>query len=397
MTCSSSTTSSPAAIPIGGDPTKVSRPGVARVDIDDDGAGCRKEWSNNTIRAPSVVAKGNSKSGLIYMFENLPGPQSGADPWYWTAVNVRTGKVAWRQRAGYGGLYNNHYAGLALSKPPRRQADALRRRRRRDHGAARRRLAREPQPIRLRGVPNDGASRSPHPRTRDRHPRGAVRSRPRRRPSWRRRSPRVSPARTPPTASRSSPARCRATAPPSWPCASTSTRSSRCGTFVARRARPLGRLGAHGQEARPGLHLHQAPRAARRAGELPRRRELPLVRRQGQRHRLGRRVSPVCRQPDWRPDLRVRRVVLPEDGGPTKVVVRNTGRSAAGAFGVNVARWDFVKGATVAGLPAGAQATVGVSLGRCKPGDTITVTLDPAGEVEEADEADNATTVACPA
>lgn len=110
-----------------------------------------------------------------------------------------------------------------------------------------------------------------------------------------------------------------------------------------------------------------------------------------------RRVSPVCRQPDWRPDLQVLRVVPPPDAGPTKVVIRNAGRGAAGAFGVNVARSEFVKGVTFAGLPAGTQATVSVSLGRCKPGESITVTLDPAGAVEEADEADNIATVACPA
>lgn len=110
-----------------------------------------------------------------------------------------------------------------------------------------------------------------------------------------------------------------------------------------------------------------------------------------------RRVSPVCRQPDWRPDLTVRRIVLPPDGGSTKVVIRNTGRGAAGAFAINVARSEFVKGVTVAGLPAGTQATVGVSLGRCRPGESITVTLDPAEAVEEADEADNTTTLACPA
>jgi hypothetical protein len=110
-----------------------------------------------------------------------------------------------------------------------------------------------------------------------------------------------------------------------------------------------------------------------------------------------RRLSPVCRQADWRPDLHVKRIVLPpDDGGPVKVVIRNDGRSAASAFAVNVARADFVKGASVSALPAGGQATVGVSLGRCKPGTTITVTLDPAGAVDEADEADNTATVACP-
>ncbi|MCW2990528.1 MAG: hypothetical protein JWM73_1122 [Solirubrobacterales bacterium] len=111
----------------------------------------------------------------------------------------------------------------------------------------------------------------------------------------------------------------------------------------------------------------------------------------------AKRASPVCHQADWRPDLHVRRVVLPADGGPTKVVIRNRGRGAAAAFRVNVSRSDIVKGAAVAGLPAGSQATVGVMLGRCKPGESITVTLDPADEVDEADEADDVTTVACPA
>ena len=77
--------------------------------------------------------------------------------------------------------------------------------------------------------------------------------------------------------------------------------------------------------------------------------------------------------------------------------MRNSGRGAAGPFAVNVRRSDFVKGATVGGLPAGAQATVSVALGRCKPGQSVTVTLDPAGAVEEAQEADNTVTVACPA
>lgn len=110
----------------------------------------------------------------------------------------------------------------------------------------------------------------------------------------------------------------------------------------------------------------------------------------------ARRTSPVCRQPDWRPDLHVRRIEPSTDGGPTKVVVRNRGRSAAGAFGVNVMRSEFVKGASVAALPAGAQTTIAVSIGRCKPGQSITVTLDPAGAVDEADEADNTTSVPCP-
>jgi hypothetical protein len=110
-----------------------------------------------------------------------------------------------------------------------------------------------------------------------------------------------------------------------------------------------------------------------------------------------RRTSPTCRQPDQRPDLHVKRVVFPSGkNGPTKIVVRNRGRGDAGAFAVNASRGDLVKGATVAGLPAGEQVTVGIPLGRCTPGEPVTVVLDPAGQVDEAVEADGRTTVSCP-
>jgi hypothetical protein len=102
---------------IGGDLSLVSTPGMARIDINADGTGCKKVWTNTSVRPPSAVSKGDSANGLIYTYENLSDP-SGADPWYWTAVNYRTGKIAWRQRAGYGGLFNNHYAGIALGKAP---------------------------------------------------------------------------------------------------------------------------------------------------------------------------------------------------------------------------------------------------------------------------------------
>ena len=110
-----------------------------------------------------------------------------------------------------------------------------------------------------------------------------------------------------------------------------------------------------------------------------------------------RRTSPICHQPDQRPDLHVKRVVFPSKrAGPTKIVIRNRGRSDAGAFAVNASRGDLVKGTTVAGLPAGEQVTVGFPLGRCTPGEPVTVTLDPAGQVDEAVESDDKTTVSCP-
>jgi hypothetical protein len=106
-------------LPIGGDRSQVSSPGVARVDIKADGSGCKKVWTNKTVRAPSVVPKGNSRNGLLYFYENLKDAAvPDSDPWYWTAISQRTGKVVWKQMAGYGGLYNNHYAGIALGRNP---------------------------------------------------------------------------------------------------------------------------------------------------------------------------------------------------------------------------------------------------------------------------------------
>ena len=103
---------------IGGDLNQVSTPGLTRIDIRPGGTGCSVAWRNTTVRAPSVVAKGDAANGLIYTFENVKDP-SGADPWYWTAVDERTGRVVWKQLAGHGGLYNNHYAGIALGRNPR--------------------------------------------------------------------------------------------------------------------------------------------------------------------------------------------------------------------------------------------------------------------------------------
>jgi hypothetical protein len=58
-----------------------SQPGMARIDIDPDGNGCKKVWTNTSVRTPSAVAKGDTANGLIYTYENL-SDDTGADPWY---------------------------------------------------------------------------------------------------------------------------------------------------------------------------------------------------------------------------------------------------------------------------------------------------------------------------
>lgn len=108
------------AVPIGGDPGLVSAPGMARVDVRRDTRGCRRVWTNRAVRAPSVVPKGDARNGLVYTFENVRDPGApSADPWYWTALSFRTGRVVFKVLAGHGGLFNNHYAGIALARAPR--------------------------------------------------------------------------------------------------------------------------------------------------------------------------------------------------------------------------------------------------------------------------------------
>jgi hypothetical protein len=102
-------------VTIGGNLGLLSAPGMDRIDVAKDGSGCRVVWRNNTVRTPSAVAKGDTANGLIYTYQKPVDPGApGAGVWSWTALDYRTGKVVWQRIAGHGGLYNNHYAGIAL-------------------------------------------------------------------------------------------------------------------------------------------------------------------------------------------------------------------------------------------------------------------------------------------
>jgi hypothetical protein len=110
----------PGGIKLGGNLGLVSAPGMNRIDIAPNGSGCRIVWRNNTIRTPSAVAKGDTANGLIYTYDKVKDPgQPGAGVWYWTALDYRSGKVVWKHVAGHGGLYNNHYSGIAIGRNPR--------------------------------------------------------------------------------------------------------------------------------------------------------------------------------------------------------------------------------------------------------------------------------------
>jgi Putative prokaryotic signal transducing protein len=99
--------------PFGPNSGAVTQPGFARVDVWRNGQGCEKVWENHDARAPTVVPKLSTKTGLIYTYTRPPDP-SGSQGYYWTAISFHTGRTVWSQYAGSGLAYNNNYAGIAI-------------------------------------------------------------------------------------------------------------------------------------------------------------------------------------------------------------------------------------------------------------------------------------------
>ena len=97
----------------------VTFPGLSRVDLDP-GGGCHTVWTSME-RAPSVVPKLSLANGLLYTYTKpqdawtpAPNPPSGADPWFFTALDFRTGQTVWSRLAGVGLGYNNNYAPVTI-------------------------------------------------------------------------------------------------------------------------------------------------------------------------------------------------------------------------------------------------------------------------------------------
>lgn len=86
-------------------------PGIARVMIDDDG--CHVAWTSDLI-APTSVPKTSLGNGLLYVYTKDATRNLLDDSWYFTAVDIRTGRTVWRQRTGNGLQWNNHYASIYL-------------------------------------------------------------------------------------------------------------------------------------------------------------------------------------------------------------------------------------------------------------------------------------------
>jgi hypothetical protein len=100
--------------PFGPNSGALTTPGFARVDVTN--TGCRKAWETHTERAPSVVPKLSTKTGLIYTYTRDPDPLPLGQPYFWTAIDAHTGATAFKVYAGSGLGFNNNYAGIAISK-----------------------------------------------------------------------------------------------------------------------------------------------------------------------------------------------------------------------------------------------------------------------------------------
>ena len=86
-------------------------PGVAKVDLEDDGS-CQVAWTSPVV-APTSVPKVSLGNGLLYVY-GKPASFLLDDSWYLTAIDIRTGATRWKQRTGNGIQWNNHYASIYL-------------------------------------------------------------------------------------------------------------------------------------------------------------------------------------------------------------------------------------------------------------------------------------------
>jgi hypothetical protein len=90
----------------------ITTPGIERVDIDADGKGCHRVWSNDTERSPSAVAKLSLANGLVY---TVTRDRKGlVDSWYLTTLDFRSGDVVFERRYGTGFGHNVNYAPVSL-------------------------------------------------------------------------------------------------------------------------------------------------------------------------------------------------------------------------------------------------------------------------------------------
>jgi hypothetical protein len=98
---------SPVSVELG----QTTTPGLEGIRLRRDGS-CEKQWRSEEI-APTVVPKLSLAAGLVYTYTK-PRRSDGGDPWYFTAIDARTGRTVFKALAGSGLGYNNNYAPVTL-------------------------------------------------------------------------------------------------------------------------------------------------------------------------------------------------------------------------------------------------------------------------------------------
>jgi len=100
-------------------------PGLVKVAVNYDTGGCRIAWANTKIRIPTLVSKASLGAGLFYTYTHpssaelpwkaTPLPNALApESWFFTAVDLRTGKQMWSRLTGSGLGFNNNYAPVSI-------------------------------------------------------------------------------------------------------------------------------------------------------------------------------------------------------------------------------------------------------------------------------------------
>ena len=111
------------------------------------------------------------------------------------------------------------------------------------------------------------------------------------------------------------------------------------------------------------------------------------------------RLSPVCYEPELRPNLIVRSITINQLNAQRdryQAVIKNGGLSAAGGFAVELALAGAVpETLTVPSLAPHASTTVTFTAPACTSGSTVSMIADPNRQVDDGHRADNALTVPC--
>ncbi|HEY6881374.1 MAG TPA: hypothetical protein VI299_25290 [Polyangiales bacterium] len=93
---------------------KTSAPGIARIDVREDGSGCDLIWESQEI-SQTTVPKLSVSNGLVYLYTKKPDAPHKADAYYFTAIDFATGRTVYRVLTGTGVRYDNNWAAISLA------------------------------------------------------------------------------------------------------------------------------------------------------------------------------------------------------------------------------------------------------------------------------------------